>query len=91
MSEALSKETIDVRGFNRTKGKTPSTSENNSILGRELMQQNEIASMPIDYNETNNFNVSNVYTVTFQKTTENCTQENYEKIETKIETIVIRG
>ena len=47
MSEALSKETIDVRGFNRTKGKTPSTSENNSILGRELMQQNEIASMPI--------------------------------------------
>ena len=47
LSEALGKETIDVRGHNKTKGKQPSTSENNSIMGRELMQQNEIASMPI--------------------------------------------
>lgn len=47
ISEALGKETIDIRGFNRTKGKSPSTSENNSILGRELMQPNEIATMPI--------------------------------------------
>lgn len=47
ISEALGKETIDVRGHNRTKGKSPSTSENNSILGRELMQPNEVATMPI--------------------------------------------
>ncbi len=47
ISEALGKETIDIRGFNRTKGKSPSTSENNSIIGRELMQTNEIATMPI--------------------------------------------
>ena len=47
ISEALGKETIDVQGFNRTKGKQSSTSENNSILGRELMQPNEIATMPI--------------------------------------------
>lgn len=48
ISEALGKETIDVRGVNRTKGKSPSTSENNSILGRELLQPNEISTMPID-------------------------------------------
>lgn len=47
ISERLGKETIDVRGTNRTKGKSPSTSENNSIMGRELMQPNEIATMPI--------------------------------------------
>ena len=47
ISEALGKETIDVKGENRTKGKSPSTSENNSILGRELMQTNEVATMPI--------------------------------------------
>ena len=47
ISEQLGKETIDVKGENKTKGKTPSTSENNSILGRELMQPNEIATMPI--------------------------------------------
>ena len=47
ISEQLGKETIDVKGQNRTKGKQPSTSENNSILGRELMQQNELATMPI--------------------------------------------
>lgn len=47
ISESLGKETIDIRGYNRTKGKSPSTSENNSILGRELMQPNEVATMPI--------------------------------------------
>ncbi len=47
ISEQLGKETIDVKGENKTKGKSPSTSENNSILGRELMQTNEIATMPI--------------------------------------------
>ena len=47
ISESLGKETIDVQGYNRTKGKQSSTSENNSIMGRELMQPNEIATMPI--------------------------------------------
>ena len=47
ISEQLGKETIDVRGTNRTKGRQSSTSENNSILGRELMQPNELATMPI--------------------------------------------
>lgn len=47
ISESLGKETIDIRGYNRTKGKSPSTSENNNIIGRELMQPNEIATMPI--------------------------------------------
>lgn len=47
ISEQLGKETIDVRGTNRTKGKQSSTSENNSILGRELMQPNELSTMPI--------------------------------------------
>ncbi len=47
ISEQLGKETIDVRGQNRTKGRQSSTSENNSILGRELMQPNELATMPI--------------------------------------------
>ena len=46
ISEQLGKETIDVRGFNRTKGKSPSTSENNSILARELLQINEVANIP---------------------------------------------
>lgn len=47
ISEALGKETIDVQGFNRTKGRQSSTAENNSIMGRELMQPNEISTMPI--------------------------------------------
>ena len=46
ISEQLGKETIDVRGQNRTRGKTPSTSENNSILGRELLQINEVGNIP---------------------------------------------
>lgn len=48
ISESLGKETIDITGHNRTKGgKQSSTSENNSIIGRELMQQNELSTMPI--------------------------------------------
>lgn len=48
ISEQLGKETIDVRGQNRTKGgRQSSTAENNSILGRELMQPNELSTMPI--------------------------------------------
>lgn len=48
ISESLGKETIDIRGYNRTKGgKSSSTAENNSIIGRELMQPNEISTMPI--------------------------------------------
>lgn len=47
ISERLGKETIDLRGRNRTfNGRNRSTSENNSIIGRELMQPNEIAAMP---------------------------------------------
>lgn len=48
ISENLGKETIDVRSSNKTKGKQSSTSENNSILGRELLQPNEVGSIPID-------------------------------------------
>lgn len=47
LSESLGKETIDVKGFNRTKGRQSSTSENNSIMGRALMEQNEIKVMPV--------------------------------------------
>lgn len=47
ISETLGKETIDIHGYNRTKGKTPSMSENNQSLGRELMQVNELSTMPI--------------------------------------------
>ncbi len=47
ISETLGKETIDIHGYNHTKGRNSSTSENNSLLGRELMQVNEIATMPI--------------------------------------------
>lgn len=47
ISEQLGKETIDIRGRNRTLGgKNRSTSENNSIVGRELMQPNELRTMP---------------------------------------------
>ncbi len=46
ISEQLGKETIDIRGQNRTKGKSPTTSENNSIVGRELLQINEVGVIP---------------------------------------------
>ncbi len=48
ISEALGKETIDVKGSNRTRGRQSSTSENNSILGRELLQPNEVGAISID-------------------------------------------
>lgn len=47
VSESLGKETIDITGRNRTLGRQKSTSENNSIIGRELMQPTEIKTMPI--------------------------------------------
>lgn len=48
ISESLGKETIDIKGYNKTKGRNSSTSENNSIVGRELMQINELSTLPID-------------------------------------------
>ena len=46
ISKALGKETIDVVSQNRTRShKSPSTSENNSILGRELMTPDELKVM----------------------------------------------
>lgn len=46
ISKQLGKETIDVVSQNRTKShKSPSTSENNSILGRELMTPDELKVM----------------------------------------------
>lgn len=48
ISENLGKETIDVKGSNRTKGRQSSTSENNSILGRELLLPDEVGKIPID-------------------------------------------
>lgn len=46
ISKSLGKETIDVVSQNRTKShKSPSTSENNSILGRELMTPDELKVM----------------------------------------------
>jgi type IV secretion system protein VirD4 len=47
ISKLLGKETIDVKGQNRTKGaRQSSTSENNSILGRELLTPDEVGRMP---------------------------------------------
>ncbi len=46
ISKQLGKETIDVVSQNRTKShKSPSTSENNSIMGRELMTPDELKVM----------------------------------------------
>lgn len=47
LSEKLGKETIDIKGSNRTRGRQSSTSENNSIQGRELLQVNELQKMDI--------------------------------------------
>lgn len=49
ISEQLGKETIDIKSSNRTKGRQSSTAENNSIVGRELLQINEISTIPIDH------------------------------------------
>lgn len=49
VSEQLGKETIDVRSMNKThSAKSPSTSESNSIMGRELMTESELKTMPVD-------------------------------------------
>jgi type IV secretion system protein VirD4 len=48
VSESLGKETIDIETKNRTKGdKSYSTSESNSIIGRELMTASELSTMSI--------------------------------------------
>lgn len=49
ISKSLGKETIDVVSHNRTKShRNPSSSENNSIMGRELMQPDELKTMKLD-------------------------------------------
>ena len=45
ISKTLGKETIDTRSNNRTRGKNGSTSENDGILGRELMTVDELKIM----------------------------------------------
>ncbi|WP_051588797.1 VirD4-like conjugal transfer protein, CD1115 family [Ruminococcus sp. NK3A76] len=45
ISKTLGKETIDTRSHNRTRGRQGSTSENDSILGRELMTVDELKTM----------------------------------------------
>ena len=45
ISKTLGKETIDTRSQNRTRGKNGSTSENDGILGRELMTVDELKVM----------------------------------------------
>ena len=43
--KSLGKETIDQQSINQTKGKQGSSSYNNAILGRELLQINELETM----------------------------------------------
>lgn len=45
ISKTLGKETIDTRSRNRTRGRQGSTSENDGILGRELMSVDELKIM----------------------------------------------
>ena len=45
VSKTLGKETIDTRSHNRTRGRQGSTSENDGILGRELMTVDELKVM----------------------------------------------
>lgn len=45
ISKTLGKETIDTRSHNRTRGRQGSTSENDGILGRELMTVDELKTM----------------------------------------------
>ncbi len=45
ISKSLGKETIDTRSHNRTRGRNGSTSENDGILGRELMTVDELKVM----------------------------------------------
>lgn len=42
----LGKETIDTLSINKTRSKNDSTGYNNAIMGRELMQLDELATMP---------------------------------------------
>ncbi len=46
LMKELGKETIDTMNVNKTKSKQGSTSYNDGILGRELMQLDELATMP---------------------------------------------
>jgi type IV secretion system protein VirD4 len=48
ISKKLGKETIDSQSHNRSKGKQSSTSEQNAILGRELLTPDELTVMPTD-------------------------------------------
>ncbi len=48
ISKLLGKETIDTRSRNRTRGRNGSTSENDGILGRELMTTDELKVMKDD-------------------------------------------
>ncbi len=45
LMKSLGKETIDTVSVNKSKGQSSSTSYNDSILGRELMQLNELETM----------------------------------------------
>lgn len=45
LMKSLGKETIDTVSINKSKGQTGSTSYNDGILGRELMQLNELETM----------------------------------------------
>ena len=45
ISKTLGKETIDTRSVNRTRGRNGSTTENDGILGRELMTVDELKIM----------------------------------------------
>lgn len=46
VSKALGKQTIDTRSINYSKGRNSSSSYNYGIVGRELMQPNELGVMP---------------------------------------------
>lgn len=48
ITEKMGKETVDNKSRNRTFGSNRSSSENNSIHGRELMMADEIALMPFE-------------------------------------------
>ncbi|MEG2609117.1 MAG: type IV secretory system conjugative DNA transfer family protein [Bacilli bacterium] len=46
ISKKLGKETIDTRNYNYSKGRNGSSTQNNNIVGRELMTPDEIGKMP---------------------------------------------
>lgn len=49
LMKELGKETIDQQSINQTKGRQGSSSYNNAIMGRELMQLNELSTMDNNY------------------------------------------